>query len=228
MFKSHWKKLFAVSAAATMLAAFAVGGTAHADQYSNQSTPGFTVNAGVGPRFDDTYTDENPDGVFPTVNDFNDVTLNGTPQLTSATIDPFVVIDDSGSGTGWHVSLTLPNFVGDTPTNQVDATGASMSPPVVAPGTPGSDMGGVWGRGWHDFTGGRNIVEADPTDRTHNENFGSNTSTSWLGAPIVDGTHVAGMGTYLISPQILKLVVPVNTHADHYQTTATIAVNSGP
>ena len=52
------------------------------------------------------------------------------------------------------------------------------------------------------------------------------------GSPTVNGTRVAGMGTYLVSPQIVKLVVPVNTFAivagTTYTTTATIAIISGP
>jgi hypothetical protein len=214
------RKLFGVLAAATMLAVV-VAAPAVADQYSNNSTPGFTVNPGVGPRFDDTYNDEAAGGNFPVVGNFNDVTMNGTPQLTSATIDPFVVIDDSGSGNGWKVTLQVTQFTGVTVTNHVPSTGMSMNPPVVAPGTSGSAMGGVWGRGWTDFqTSARHIVEADPTDPAIGGHNG--------GAPTVDGVAVAGMGTYLVSPQILKLVVPVNAHADTYTATATIAVSSGP
>jgi len=36
------------------------------------------------------------------------------------------------------------------------------------------------------------------------------------------------MGTYLVSPQILKLVVPSNTYAGNYCTTATIAITNTP
>ena len=205
------KKLFGVLAAATMLAVV-VGGPAVADQYSNDSTPGFTVTGGVGPRFDDT----NGGGVFPTVGNFGNVTMNGTPQLTSATIAPFTVIDDSGLGVGWNVTLLVPNFT-DGGTNTVVATGVSMNPAVLRAGTAGSALGGMWTSGYTDFTTAKKIVHADPADLTHNG-----------GAPTVDGVTVAGMGTYLISPQILKLVVPVNAHAAAYSTTATIAVNNGP
>jgi hypothetical protein len=201
---------------AVVLVATATALPAGADQYSNDSTPGFTVSAGVGPRFDDTYADETAQSVFPTVGNFGNVTLNGTPQLTSAVIAPFTVIDDSGDGTGWRVELTVPDF-SDGGTNAVDAAGASMNPPVIRAGTSGSALGGVWASGWTDFEAARKIVHADPADLTHNG-----------GAPTVDGVTVAGMGTYLISPQILKLVVPVNTHAAAYTTTATISVTQTP
>ncbi len=100
------KKLFAAAAAATLLAAISVA-PASADQFSNNSAPGFTINAGAGPRFDTAVA---TGAVFPTVGNFADVTMNGTPQLTSAEIAPFTVIDDSGTGAGWHVTLLVPDF----------------------------------------------------------------------------------------------------------------------
>ncbi len=80
-------------------------------------------------------------------------------------------------------------------------------------------MGGVWSYPNSDFTSAKTFVKADPTDLTHNG-----------GAPLgPDGTtKVAGMGTYLVSPQILKLVVPANAIAGAYTSTATIAIVSGP
>jgi hypothetical protein len=158
--------------------------------------------------------------VYPTVGNFNNVTMNGTPQLTSAVIDPFTIIDDSGTGAGWHVTLLVPNFAdGSTPANVVDASGAQMNDAVVAAANADSAMGGVWASPIVDFTSAKTIVHADPADVAHNG-----------GAPLgPDGaTNVAGMGTYLVSPQILKLVVPANSIAGAYTTTATIAIVNGP
>jgi hypothetical protein len=160
---------------------------------------------------------------YPTVGNFNDVQMNGSPQLTSAVIAPFTVIDDSGTGVGWTVTLTVPPFHdGATPNNVVPATGVQMNAPVVAAGNSDSDMGGVWGHDNVDFTGGQVIVEANPADTTHND--------GGTGAPLgPDGTtHVAGMGTYLVSPQILKLVVPANAVAASYTTAAVIAITNTP
>jgi len=208
------KKLFAVAAAAALLSAVSVG-SASADQYSNTSTPGFTINAGVGPRFDTAVAGGT---TFPTVGNFNDVTMNGSPQLTSASIAPFTVIDDSGTGAGWHVTLTLPDFT-DLAGDVVPASGAQMNAPVVSAGNADSAMGGVWSNPQGDFTTAKTIVDADPADLTHNG-----------GAPVgPDGvTTVAGMGTYLVSPQILKLVVPANAIAGAYTSTATIAIVNTP
>jgi hypothetical protein len=204
------KKLFAAAAAAALISAVSAG-TAFADGFSNDSTPGFTINGGTGPRFDTSVA-----GVptFPTVGNFNDVTMNGTPQLTSASIAPFTVIDDSGTGTGWSVTLLVPDFT-DAGGDVVAAAGAQMNAPVVASGTADSPIGGVFSNDVGDFTTAKKIVEADPTN----------------GAAVFasDGvTKVAGMGTYLVSPQILKLVVPANSTAGAYTTTATLAISNTP
>jgi hypothetical protein len=44
----------------------------------------------------------------------------------------------------------------------------------------------------------------------------------------VDATAGNGSGTYLVSPTILKLTVPVNALVGTYSSTAVIAVTSGP
>ena len=69
----------------------------------------------------------------------------------------------------------------------------------------------------HDFTTPKTIISALPT------NPGA------VAGP--DGvTKVAGMGTYLVSPQIVKLVVPADAIASGspYTTTATLAIVDGP
>ncbi len=208
------KKLFAAAAAAALITAVSAG-TAFADGFTNTSAPGFTITGGTGPRFDTAVAGGTS---FPTVGNFNSVAMNGTPQLTSASIAPFTVIDDSGTGVGWSVTLTVPNFT-DVGGDVVAAAGAQMNKAVVAAGTADSPMGGVWSNDVGDFTTAKKIVEADPADTTHNG-----------GAPFAsDGTTlVAGMGTYLISPQILKLVVPANATAGVYTTTATLAITNTP
>jgi hypothetical protein len=208
-------KLFAAAAAATLLTAVSVG-TASADGFSNGSTPGFTITAGTGPRFDTAVAGGT---TFPTVGAFNNIALNGSPQLTSASIAPITVIDDSGTGAGWHVTLTLTDFTTGLTAHIVPASGAQMNAPVVAAGNATSPMGGVWSNPQGDFTTAKTIVDANPADLTHNG-----------GAPLgSDGvTTVAGMGTYLISPQILKLVVPANATAGVYTSAATIAIVNVP
>lgn len=135
----------------------------------------------------------------PTIGDFQGVTLNGTPQLTALTVDPFTIVDATGSAAGWNVTLTVPDFVNGSDT--IAASNVSMSAPVVtAAGT--SSGTGVAG---HASTG----------------NFAS-------GEKIVTASAGNGTGTYLVSPRILKLTVPVTALAGTYTSAATIAVVSGP
>jgi hypothetical protein len=142
------------------------------------------------------------------VNDFTPITLNGTAKLATATIDPFIVIDDSGDEAGWNVTLTVSDMKDGTgaacdtgETHTIAGAGMSMKPPVVAIATPDSDPTGIAGAGFTDFTGGEKIVVADAG---------------------------SGMGAYSIAPQILRFVVPATTAAGTYCAAANIAVASGP
>jgi len=135
----------------------------------------------------------------PGIGDFAPVTLNGAPVLTSVTIDPFSVIDSTGSGAGWNVNLTVSNLVSGG--SVIAASSMSMGAPVVAP-ADGASMTGVVG---HATTA----------------NLGS-------GAKIVTADVGDGEGTYLVSPAILTLTIPPDAAAGSYTATATIAVVSGP
>jgi hypothetical protein len=174
------KRIFGVVSAALMLAAL-VAAPAHAD---------LLVNAGS--------LDFDPAGA-PVIGDFSAVTLDGTPLLTSLTVDPFTIVDSSGSASGWNVLLTVPDL-----TNGLDvipASNVSMSAPVVTPAA-GSDMTGVVA---HASAGGFDA-----------------------GEKIVTATAAHGEGTYLVSPRILKLTVPDTALIGTYVSAATVAVVSGP
>ncbi len=144
-------KLFAAAAAAALIGAVSAV-PAPPTQFSNNSTPGFTITAGSGPRFDTAVAGGT---TYPTVGNFNNVTMNGTPQLTSAAIAPFTVIDDSGSGAGWHVTLVGPRTSTDgaTPAHVVNARRRPDERAVVVAGAnTDSVMGGVWSTPNADFT----------------------------------------------------------------------------
>jgi hypothetical protein len=156
----------------------------------------------------------------PTISTFNTITLNGAPQLTSLTIDPFNVINSEGTGAGWNVLLTVPDLVythaapdnvggvlvdGDftIPAN----TFLMQAPTITAVGT--SDATGVAA---HAVLAGSSI--------------GTGFKMADAAAPGVG--NPGGMGEFLVSPQPVKVVVPVDARAGLYQSAATIAVTSGP
>jgi hypothetical protein len=135
----------------------------------------------------------------PGIGDFAPVTLNGTPELTSVSIDPFSVVDSTGSGAGWNVELTVSNLVNGS--SVIPASSMAMAAPFVTAAN-GASMTGVAG---HATTGnlssGEKIVTADAGD---------------------------GDGMYLVSPAILTLTIPPSATVGVYSGTATIAVVSGP
>jgi hypothetical protein len=138
-------------------------------------------------------------GAAPTISAFNPITLTGVPQLTTLTVDPFTVVDATGSAAGWNVLLTIPDLVNGGST--IPASQISMSAPTVtAVGT--SDMTGVAA---HASAGGFDA-----------------------GEKIVTASATNGQGMYLVSPFPAKLVVPVDALAGTYVSAATIAIVSGP
>jgi hypothetical protein len=178
------KRIIGVFSAALMLAAM-VGAPAHA-------APGdLVVSAGT--------LDFDPTG-SPTFSVFSPVTLNGTPQLTSANITPFTVVDATGTGAGWHVVLTVPDLVngGDT----IAATNITMSAPVVR-GAAGSDT---------------SLLTESPV-----------TGVGLAGGvTIVSAALTGGEGTYLISPRILKVTVPDTAQVGTYTSAAVVTVVTAP
>jgi hypothetical protein len=178
------KRIMGLCSAALLLAAMS-GAPAHA------AAGDLVVTAGT--------LDFDPTG-SPTFSAFGPVTLNGTPQLTSANITPFTVVDATGSGAGWHVLLTVPNLVngGDT----IAATNITMSAPVVQ-GAAGSSTTG--------------LVESAVTG------VGLAAGVTIVSAPLTDGE-----GTYLISPRILKVTVPDTAQVGTYTSLAVVTVVTAP
>jgi len=159
------------------------------------------VPAGAEPRFDSG-------AGLPTVGDFVAITLDGTSQLTTAEIAPFVVIDDTNSNAGWNVTLEVPTLQNGTgadcstgATSSIPTSTLSMNPPVVTPADQSTSIDGGAGYGYIDFTRPQKIV-------------------------IADAGH--GAGQYVVSPQIMKLPLASNLRAGSYCTQATIAITSGP
>ena len=68
----------------------------------------------------------------PGIGNFSPVTLNGTPVLTSVSIDPFSVVDSTGSGAGWNVDLTVSDL--SLGGSVIPASSMSMAAPVVDAG----------------------------------------------------------------------------------------------
>lgn len=155
------------------------------------------IPAAAGPQF--------VGGTAPNVGDFGPVTLNGTPQLTTATMDTFQVLDDSITPAGWNVTLQIPDLQNGTgpdcstgATASIPGANISMDAPTVAPADGFTSMTGVTSAGYTDFTSPQNIVTAQNGD---------------------------GSGTYNVSPALIRLLVPDATVVGTYCSVATVAIS---
>jgi hypothetical protein len=193
-----WKILVlagVVAVGGTVLAPAA--GAAGGPSWSSVNPPASQVNVVAnGVAFDD--------GNAPAVSDFTDVTLNGSPQLTSAQINPFGVADAQGDQTtgGWHVDVSATDLAGSGST--IDAGNLLMVAPAVA-GAFGADASTI-----------------TTTPVAYGDLSGGATAT------IVSAPANQPGGTYLVSPGPLKLYVAQDVLADTYVTTVTVAVTAGP
>lgn len=152
--------------------------------------------------------DDGNGGSSPVISDFGAVTLNGSAQLSTATIAPFTIIDDSGSGAGWNLSLQVPDFQNGTgvgcatgATATIPANTLTMDAPVVAPADNSTTMDGVTAQAFVDFTSPQKIIIADVNQ---------------------------GAGTYTVAPAVMRLTIPSTAFADAYCTEVTLALSSGP
>jgi hypothetical protein len=152
--------------------------------------------------------DDGNGGSSPVISDFGAVTLNGSAQLSTATIAPFTIIDDTGSGAGWNLSLQVPEFQNGSgvgcatgATQSIAANTLTMDAPVVAAADNSTTMAGVTAEGFVDFASPRRIVVADINH---------------------------GAGTYTVAPQVMRFTVPTDSFAGAYCSEVTLALSSGP
>jgi hypothetical protein len=183
-----------------------VGSTAaHADT-SNLNVNGnglyVDVNAANGSGVNTNY------GQTATVGDFQDVTLTGQPALTSAEILPFTVVDATGTDAGWKVTVTVADFATAGPTVHTVPSDIDMSAPEVI-GTDGQTITND-GTAWTIQGGTGNAFVA---------------GVKTISAPTAD---TSSMGTFVISPQPLRLHIPTDTFAGAYTSTTSVVLASAP
>jgi hypothetical protein len=77
---------------------------------------------------------------------FAPVTLTGTPQVTNATLNKLTILDASGSGSGWHVSVSatpLTDGVNTFPINSMSIDDPSGISTASSSPSPTLSTGGV-------------------------------------------------------------------------------------
>jgi Regulator of chromosome condensation (RCC1) repeat/WxL domain surface cell wall-binding len=129
----------------------------------------------------------------------SDVTLDGTPKATNVIV-PLGVVDATGTGNGWHVTLTTTPFTGTggkAQSHPLPSTSLHVSSVTSAPALPNGASPG-------------NVLD-------------------WTGAPtnIFSAATDTGMGTFGVTPA-MTLTIPANAYAGTYQSIFTVAITTGP
>ncbi|HEV2653821.1 MAG TPA: WxL domain-containing protein [Ktedonobacteraceae bacterium] len=139
-----------------------------------------------------------------TINSGSGVTLNGTDQTPSIAM-PITVLDPTGSGAGWHVTIKAGQFTGTTSnTHVLPTTAVSMS---AVP-----------------FTDVTNTTDTDPSGNTVSYPL---TVPNVTAASMYSAAAGSGLGAFTLNPT-MTLKVPANTVPDTYTSTFTVAIVSGP
>lgn len=131
------------------------------------------------------------------------VTLNGTNQTETFSL-PIVVDDDTGSGAGWDLTISLTTF-----TN----SGHTLATDVAQIGSQPSDScnGGTCTNPTVSSISYPLVLTAD----------GSTTSKFF------NATANTGMGNFTITPTF-TVTIPANAYAGTYSSTFTVSITSGP
>jgi len=134
------------------------------------------------------------------------VTLNGTDQSPSYTL-PMTVADNTGTGNGWHVTITSTTFSTGGGSPHLLSTSASTVTGVTAVCASGTCTNPDNGWGY---------PMALPAD---------------LPAPtavtLFNADFTTGMGRFTVTPTI-AVSIPGNSYAGSYTSTVTVAAVSGP
>ncbi|HEX4776392.1 MAG TPA: WxL domain-containing protein [Acidimicrobiia bacterium] len=188
---SKTKRVVLGLAVATLLTAVFAAPAVADDTTNNNAT--VTVTAG-SLSFDNTLAK-------PSLGNFTGVTLNGSPQLSSAAMTRFMVNDSTGSGAGWHVDYTLTQF-SDGGTHTLASGSVDTKAPVV-------------------------VADAGTTSPvpTASDALGVDDGAAHK---VLSAALNQGMGVYLVSPRPFVLHVPADAYAATYTTTATIDLVTAP
>ena len=143
---------------------------------------------------------------------FSSIVLDGTTQKATAVWSIGDVIDNSGTGNGWNVSLTLTPFKECSGTEYVTNGAALRTSSVIVSTIP-------------------IVTQMDEGSTPAEQIVVISMATAMdTGTPVKLLTSGAGigMGSYSMSAMTVTLTVPADAYAHMYKTDATIALVSGP
>ncbi|HLI09844.1 MAG TPA: WxL domain-containing protein [Ktedonobacteraceae bacterium] len=131
------------------------------------------------------------------------ITLNGTDQAETFSL-PIVVDDDTGSGAGWDLTLSLTTFTNSGHTLATDVAEVSAQPTAICnSGTcTNPSVSGI---------SYPLVLTADGS--TTSKFFNADTGT--------------GMGNFTVTTPF-SVTIPANAYAGTYSSTFTVSITSGP
>lgn len=134
------------------------------------------------------------------------VTLNGTDQTPTYTV-PMAANDETGSGSGWHLTITSTQFTTGGGTPRTLSTSASSITGVTASCTQGTCT--------------------NPTNGTTYPLGVPAGSTPPVAVTFYSAAAASGIGDFTVTPTV-QVSIPANAYAGTYTSTLTLAVVSGP
>lgn len=137
------------------------------------------------------------------------VTLNGTDQAPTSTMD-ISVVDDRGTGAGWNLTITSTQFSTGGALPQTLSTSAARITAVAATTSC--------------------TASATCVAPTNNVAYPVTVPAGAVAPAAVKFYNAAlntGLGTFTISPTI-RIAIPANTYAGSYTSTITLNIVSGP
>jgi len=145
----------------------------------------------------------------PTSVSANPITLNGTDQTATYTMD-IAVVDDTGSGSGWNLTVTSTTFS----TGNCTSTGHNLS--ASASTVTGVAMAQ---NGAGTYT--------NPTNSVSYPFSVPAACTAPTAVKLFNAAANTGLGHFKLTPTV-NIAIPANTYAGTYTSTVTLAIVTGP
>ena len=173
----------------------AIGGSVAA--FADSPSASVMVNAG-------NFTEAGPSSASA-----NAITLDGTDQTASYTMD-IAVVDDTGSGSGWNVTITSTTFA----TGDCISTGHNLS---TSASTVQSVAMADNGAGTY----------TDPTNSVSYPFTVPAACTAPAAVELFNSSANTGLGHFKLTPTV-HIAIPANTYAGTYTSTVTLSIVTGP
>jgi hypothetical protein len=153
-----------------------------------------------------------------TAGDFPTTTLNGLPQLVTANVNPYIVNDATGSGSGWNLALSATQFTCTTSGTCGTTKFPAGSLRVAQLAVPSTDVGNL-----------ASLPIINPLSGLLGIDTAVGTTYKIIQSGALAGP-LLGTGRWTFTPPVggLAVTVPASTNPGTYTSTITSTLSSGP